>query len=209
MNPAGIDPGIIHPLAISVGDRALLIAGRATRAEELLHLKDGKLRDQKLSRHREPLRATRGTPPQQGSRRWKKISAHQVRADAKDRRRARQASNRTARMAVAFVVDQGADGVVIGNPLGVTRRDSGKAHNRRVHRWSRPRPATRRSTAAKRPGSSLLSSTSAGRAHAVRPVVPQPRRAVGRFAVRVPCVASSTIETSQDRRTSPRPTAVW
>jgi hypothetical protein len=35
---AGVDPGIIHPLAVAVGDTALLISGRALRAEEFLHL---------------------------------------------------------------------------------------------------------------------------------------------------------------------------
>ena len=35
---AGVDPGIIHPLAVACGNTALLVSGRASRAEEFLHL---------------------------------------------------------------------------------------------------------------------------------------------------------------------------
>jgi hypothetical protein len=49
---AGVDPGIIHPLAIAAGDQALLISGRAVRAEEFLHLEDQKGRQKKMARAR-------------------------------------------------------------------------------------------------------------------------------------------------------------
>ena len=58
---AGIDPGIIHPIAIVIGDKALLISGRATRAEEFLHLEDQKGRDVCQSRYRAPVRARCGS----------------------------------------------------------------------------------------------------------------------------------------------------
>jgi hypothetical protein len=37
---AGVDLGIIHPLAVSLADQALLVSGRAVRAEERLHLEE-------------------------------------------------------------------------------------------------------------------------------------------------------------------------
>src|SRR5205807_8577407 len=37
---AGVDLGIIHPFAVACGDEALVISGRALRAEGRLHLTD-------------------------------------------------------------------------------------------------------------------------------------------------------------------------
>jgi putative transposase len=37
---AGVDLGIIHPYAVVADQAALLISGRAMRAENFLHLKD-------------------------------------------------------------------------------------------------------------------------------------------------------------------------
>ena len=51
---AGVDPGIIHPLAVAAGDQALLISGRAVRAEEFLHLEDQKARQRKMATKRAP-----------------------------------------------------------------------------------------------------------------------------------------------------------
>ncbi|WP_285475563.1 hypothetical protein, partial [Actinoplanes sp. NBRC 101535] len=43
---AGVDPGIIHPFAVATagGGRALLVSGRAIRAEHRMHLADTKAR---------------------------------------------------------------------------------------------------------------------------------------------------------------------
>ncbi len=65
---AGVDPGVIHPLAVACGSRALLVSGRASRAEEFLHLEDTKARAKKSSTKRAPLRAKPGSPRQAGSR---------------------------------------------------------------------------------------------------------------------------------------------
>jgi hypothetical protein len=49
---AAVDPGIIHPLVVAAGDRALLVSGRAVRAEEFLHLEDAKVRDRRQATKR-------------------------------------------------------------------------------------------------------------------------------------------------------------
>jgi hypothetical protein len=48
---AGVDLGIIHPYAVAGPDRqALLVSGRAVRAEHHLHLKDTKARQRAVAR---------------------------------------------------------------------------------------------------------------------------------------------------------------
>jgi hypothetical protein len=62
---AGVDLGIIHPYAVTgPDDQALLVSGRAVRAEHHLHLKDTKARRRAVAR-RAP------NPGQRGSRRWR------------------------------------------------------------------------------------------------------------------------------------------
>ncbi|MBO0714168.1 MAG: hypothetical protein J2P59_05405, partial [Acidimicrobiales bacterium] len=51
---AGVDVGIIHPLALAYRDRALVVSGRALRAEEFLHLADTKDRQRRQSTKRAP-----------------------------------------------------------------------------------------------------------------------------------------------------------
>src|SRR5207245_1130902 len=63
---AGVDPGIIHPFAVVAGNEALLVSGRAMRAECHLHLADTKARGRKMGR-KAPSRG------QRGSRRWRKL----------------------------------------------------------------------------------------------------------------------------------------
>ncbi|WP_211216664.1 hypothetical protein, partial [Paractinoplanes globisporus] len=63
---AGVDLGIIHPFAVAgPGGQALLVSGRAIRAEHRLHLADTKRR-QRATADRAPSRG------QHGSRRWRK-----------------------------------------------------------------------------------------------------------------------------------------
>lgn len=133
---AGVDPGIICPLAVASGDRALLVSGRAVRAEEFLHLHDQQLRQRKMARKKAPVRGRPGAPRQAGSRRWAKIAARQRKADARNRRVAKTAANTAANLAAQFIVDQARAGTVaVGDPRGVRRLDAGPVHNRRTHRW--------------------------------------------------------------------------
>src|SRR5215467_10542644 len=61
----GVDVGIIHPYAVAgPGGQALLVSGRAIRAECHQHLRDAKRR-QRAAARRAP------TPGQRGSRRWR------------------------------------------------------------------------------------------------------------------------------------------
>jgi transposase len=131
---AGVDLGVIHPLAVSVGEAALLVSGRAQRAEEFLHLKDTKSRHQALARKRSPKRATPDRPALGGSRRWRKTARRQRAAEAKNRRVSRLVTQQAANLAVGFITHSGAGRVAIGDPRGVTAKAAGNVHNRRTHR---------------------------------------------------------------------------
>ena len=133
---AGVDPGIIHPLAVAAGDQALLISGRAVRAEEFLHLEDQKARQRKMAT-KGPLRAKAGQARQTGSRRWKQLARSQRRAEARDRRVVKLAANRAARLAAGFMVANHVGLAVIGNPTGIEKTGSGRRQNRRTGRWAR------------------------------------------------------------------------
>jgi transposase len=134
---AGVDPGIIHPLAIAVGDQALLVSGRAVRAEEFLHLEDQKARQRKMATKRSPLRAKPGQARRTGSRRWKQLAQSQRKAEARDRRVVKLAGNRAARLAAGFMVANYVTLAVIGNPTGIEKKASGREQNRRTARWAR------------------------------------------------------------------------
>jgi transposase len=134
---AGVDPGIVHPLAIAAGDQALLVSGRAVRAEEFLHLEDQKARQRKMATKRSPLRAKAGQARRTGSRRWKQLARSQRKAEAKDRRVVKLAGNRAARLAAEFMVANHVTLAVIGNPTGIEKKASGREQNRRTARWAR------------------------------------------------------------------------
>jgi putative transposase len=134
---AGVDPGIIHPLVVATTGEALVVSGRAVRAEEFLHLQDSKARDKVKSTKSSPRRARPSTPRVAGSRRWRKIAARQRAAAAKNRRIAEQASNRAANLVAEHCVDAGVSLVAVGNPTGIEKLKAGRRHNRRIHRWGR------------------------------------------------------------------------
>jgi putative transposase len=134
---AGVDPGIIHPLAIATDDQALLISGRAVRAEEFLHLEDQKARQRKMATKRGPLRAKPGQARRTGSRRWKALARSQRKAEARDRRVVKLAGNRAARLAAGFMVANHVSLAVIGDPTGIEKKASGREQNRRTGRWAR------------------------------------------------------------------------
>lgn len=123
---AGVDPGIIHPYAVLGPDgQALLVSGRALRAEERLHLDDTKARGRKMGR-RAPRRG------QRGSRRWRKLRAAQARAEARHGRRIRQAHHRATKEVVEWAVQNRVGTLVVGHPVGIAQKDSGRVQNRRV-----------------------------------------------------------------------------
>jgi IS605 OrfB family transposase len=127
---AGVDLGIIHPFAVMAADEGLLVSGRAIRAEERLHLEDTKRRSQKAA----------GNAPskgQRGSRRWRRYRSSRRRAEASHRRRVRQAHHEAAKAVVSWLVGRRVATLVVGDPRGITTRDSGRLQNLRLRNWRR------------------------------------------------------------------------
>ncbi|MGH2807407.1 MAG: RNA-guided endonuclease InsQ/TnpB family protein [Actinomycetota bacterium] len=127
---AGVDVGIIHPFAVAVDSEAMVVSGRALRAEERLHLSDTKARARKIGR-RAPKKG------QRGSRRWKKLRAAQRKAEARHRRCIRQAHHEAAKEVVAWAVAHKVGRLAIGDPKGITTSDSGRKQNLRLRLWRR------------------------------------------------------------------------
>jgi IS605 OrfB family transposase len=127
---ARVDVGIIHPFAVAADDEALVVSGRAIRAESRLHLDDTRQRGKHLGR-KAPKRG------QKGSRRWRKLRARQRKQEARHRRRVRQAHHQAAKQAVAWAVDRKIGTLVVGDPTGITHRDAGGVHNLRLRQWRR------------------------------------------------------------------------
>jgi hypothetical protein len=124
-----VDLGIIHPYAVVTQDAALLVSGRALRAENYLHLKDQQARRAKAAR-RAP------TPGQRGSRRWRRHRARLRRAEARHRRRIHQAQHQAAKQVVAFAVQQGRH-LAGRRPNGITKQAAGRVQNWRLRQWRR------------------------------------------------------------------------
>jgi IS605 OrfB family transposase len=127
---AGIDLGIIHPYAVMAGNEGLLVSGRAIRAEGRLHLEDTKRRAQKAA-------AKAPSKGQRGSRRWRRHRAARRRAEARHRRRVRQAHHEAAKSVVAWLVERQVGTVVVGDPKGITTRDCGHRQNLALRNWRR------------------------------------------------------------------------
>jgi putative transposase len=127
---AGVDLGIIHPFALAIDDEALVVSGRALRAEERLHLDDTKARARKMGR-RAPKRG------QRGSRRWRQLRGAQRRAEARHRARVRQGQHRAAKEVVAWALARGVGTLAVGHPAGICAKDAGHHQNLRLRQWRR------------------------------------------------------------------------
>jgi IS605 OrfB family transposase len=125
---AGIDLGIIHPYAVIIPGGALLVSGRAIRAEHRLHLAEKKARSRALASHA-PKRG------QAGSRRWRKYRARTRRLEGRHRRRVAQATHEAARAVVDFAVKERIGALVVGDPRGLLKRDAGRRQNLAVRNW--------------------------------------------------------------------------
>ncbi len=132
---AGVDLGLIHPFAVLAPrggegrDQALLVSGRAVRAEHRLHLAEGKARARAVAR-----RAPRPAP--RGSRRWKHYRARSRRLEGRHRRRLGQARHEAAREVVTWAVEQQVGTLVVGDPRGLLNRDAGRRQNKAVRDWA-------------------------------------------------------------------------
>jgi IS605 OrfB family transposase len=127
---AGVDLGIIHPFAVVAREAAMLVSGRAIRAESWLHLHDRQARQVAVSR-----RAPR--PGQRGSRRWRRYRLKERREEARHRRRVRQAHYEAAGQVVTFAVEQRVGVLAVGDLRGITSTDAGRVQNWRLRQWRR------------------------------------------------------------------------
>ena len=126
---AGVDLGIIHPYAVAGPDgQALLVSGRAIRAEHHLHLQDTKARRRAVAR-----RAPK--PGQRGSRRWRHHRRRQRIVEARHARRVRQAQHEAARIVIGWAVTRRIGTLAVGDPRGVLNLAAGRRHNRRTRDW--------------------------------------------------------------------------
>jgi transposase len=126
---AGVDLGVIHPYAVAGPDgAALLVSGRAIRAEHRMHLADTKGR-------RRAVAARAPRPGQRGSRRWRKIRARARRVEAKHSRRVRQAQHEAARTVVGWAQTHRVGTLTVGDPRGVLNVAAGPRHNLRLRQW--------------------------------------------------------------------------
>lgn len=126
---AGVDLGIIHPYAVAGPDgQALLVSGRAMRAEHRMHLADTK--------HRHRATATRAPKPgQKGSRRWRKTRRRARLVEARHRRRIRQAQHEAAKTVIDWAVAHRVGTLSVGDPRGVLEINTGRRHNLRLRQW--------------------------------------------------------------------------
>lgn len=126
---AGVDLGIIHPYAAAGADgEALLVSGRAIRAECHIHLKDAKTRRRAMAR-RAPRRG------QRGSRRWRKYRRRQRQIEARHRRRVRQAQHEAAKTVIDWAATHRIGSLAVGDPRGVLDVPAGRRHNQRTRVW--------------------------------------------------------------------------
>ena len=118
---AGVDLGIIHPYAAAgPAEQRLLVSGRAIRAECRQHLRDRKGRSRAAAR-RAP------QPGTHGSRRHQRHQRRQRDAEARHRRRVRQAQHEAAKTVVGWAVEHRVGTLAVGDPRGVLNLQSGPA----------------------------------------------------------------------------------
>ena len=168
---AGVDLGIIHPFALASTTGGLVVSGRAIRAENRLHLAEKKARARSTA-NRAPKKG------QAGSRRWKQYRRRTRKLEERHRRRVSQATHEAARAVVDFAVESRIGTVVVGDPRGLLKANSGRRQNLAVANW-RPGQAIGALKDKAALAASLSNwSMSAGRvrpAHAAGPRWPSPR----------------------------------
>jgi IS605 OrfB family transposase len=114
--------------AVATEGVALVVSGRAIRAEHRLHLAEKKARSRALAT-RAPKRG------QAGSRRWRKYRAKTRRLEGRHRRRVAQATHEAARAVVEFAIENRIGTLVVGDPRGLLAKDAGKRQNLAVRNW--------------------------------------------------------------------------
>ncbi len=148
---AGVDVGIIHSYAVVGPDGdALLVSGRALRAEERLHLEDTKRRQARMA-VKTPGRG------QRGSRRWRRLRAAQRKAFHRHRAKIRLTHHEAAKTVVAWAVARQIGTLVIGDPRGIRWQKAGRRQNWRVNNaWRRVHLTTALADKATRAGMTVV-----------------------------------------------------
>ena len=93
-----------------------------------MHLLDRKARAWAVA-HRAP------KPGQRGSRRWRHYRRRQQLAEARHRRRVRQAQHEAAKLVITWAVDRRVGTLAVGDPRGVLNLPAGRRHNQRTRDW--------------------------------------------------------------------------
>ena len=92
------------------------------------HLREARARARAVAR-----RAPR--PGQRGSRRWRQFRRRQQEAEARHRRRVRQAQHEAAKTVVGWAVQHQVGALAVGDPRGVLGLATGRRHNQRLRDW--------------------------------------------------------------------------
>src|SRR5205823_5184335 len=74
-------------------------------------------------------------PGKNGSRRWRHYRRRQRLAEARHRRRVRQAQHEAAKTVIAWAVDGRVGTLAVGDPRGVLRLKARRRHNQRTRDW--------------------------------------------------------------------------
>jgi len=74
-------------------------------------------------------------PGQKGSRRWRHYRRRQRAAEARHRRRVRQAQHEAAKTVIVWAVQHQIGTLAVGDPRGVLNLDAGRRHNQRTRDW--------------------------------------------------------------------------
>jgi putative transposase len=123
-----VDLGIIHLFAVAGPDGALLVSGRAARAESRLHLAETKARRRAVAR-RAPSKG------QRGSRRWRKYQARTAVVEGRHRRRLAQTRHEAATVVVDVARQKRIGTLVVGGPRGVLDPNAGARQNLATRNW--------------------------------------------------------------------------
>jgi IS605 OrfB family transposase len=74
-------------------------------------------------------------PGQKGSRRWRHYRRRQRLAEARHRRRVRQAQHEAAKTVITWAVAHRIGALAVGDPRGVLKLQAGRRHNQRTRDW--------------------------------------------------------------------------
>jgi putative transposase len=125
---AGVDLGIIHPFALAFSEGALVVSGRAARAESRLHLAESKARRRAVTK-RAPSKG------ECGSRRRRKYRAKTMALEGRHRRRLAQVRHEAAKTVIDVARKERIRTLVVGDPRGVLGSDSGRRQNLATRNW--------------------------------------------------------------------------